>query len=240
MATFVVCHGAWSASWAWKKMRPLLRNAGHDLVVPCYTGLGERHHAAHPAITLDTHVSDVLGTLEMEDLLDVVLIGHSYGGMVATGVAAGARERISHLVYLDAFVPRDGQSLFDLQGPEHRARVEALALQDGDGWRVPPQPPPPDTSPADLAWMLPRRFPQPLATFATRLRSSRPAYDGPRTYIFCTKTGPADSFRPFADRARTEPGWAYLEIDASHNPHITAPGQLLVLLEGIAGGVQAQ
>jgi pimeloyl-ACP methyl ester carboxylesterase len=236
MATFVVCHGAWSASWAWKKMRPLMRARGHDLVVPCYTGLGERQHASHAGITLDTHTGDVLGTLEMEDLSNVVLVGHSYGGMVATAVADRARGRISQLVYLDAFVPRDGESLFDLQGSEHRARVVAIAVRDGDGWRVPPQLPPPDTPAEDLAWMGPRRFPQPLATFTSKLHLTHGEFDGPRTYVFCTRAGPADSFRQFAVRARGEPGWTYRELDASHNPHITVPDELMALLNEAAGG----
>lgn len=127
MAVFVVAHGAWSAAWAWKKMRPLLRAAGHELWTPTYTGLGERAHLASPAIDLDTHIADVIGVLEMEDLHDVVLIAHSYGGMVATGVADRARERIAQLVYLDAFVPQGGQSLFDLQSAETRAHARARA-----------------------------------------------------------------------------------------------------------------
>src|SRR5436189_6336429 len=86
MAAFVVAHGAWSSAWAWRKMRPLMRAAGHELWTPSYTGLGERAHLASPAVGLDTHIQDVVGALEMEDLRDVVLIGHSYGGMVATGV----------------------------------------------------------------------------------------------------------------------------------------------------------
>ena len=118
MATFVVAHGAWSAGWAWKKMRPRLRERGHELWTPTYTGLGERAHLATPDITLDTHIQDVCGLLVMEDLRDVILVGHSYGGMVATGVADRETARIARLVYLDAFVPRDGQSVLDLQPPE--------------------------------------------------------------------------------------------------------------------------
>src|ERR1700724_4250982 len=114
LATILVAHGAWSAAWAWKKMRPLLRAAGHELLTPTYTGLGERAHLANPAIDLETHIRDVLGVLEFEDLRDVVLLGHSYGGMVATGVADRARDRVAKLIYLDAFVPQDGQSMLDL------------------------------------------------------------------------------------------------------------------------------
>ena len=157
MAVFVVAHGAWSAAWAWKKMRPLLRAAGHELWTPTYTGLGERAHLASPAIDLDTHIADVIGMLEMEDLRDVVLIAHSYGGMVATGVADRVPERIAQLVYLDAFVPRDGQSLFDLQPAEARTRMRELARTDGEGWRLPPTQMPADTPDADIAWASGRR-----------------------------------------------------------------------------------
>src|ERR1700730_1875976 len=120
VATILVAHGAWSAAWAWKKMRPLLRAAGHELLTPTYTGLGELSHLANPSIDLETHIRDVLGVLEFEDLHDVVLLGHSYGGMVATGVADRARDRVAKLIYLDAFVPQDGQSMLDLHPPEAR------------------------------------------------------------------------------------------------------------------------
>ncbi len=235
MATFVIAHGAWSAAWAWKKMRPLMAAAGHALLTPTYTGLGERRHLASRDVTLETHISDIVGAIEMEDLSEVTLVGHSYGGMVATGVADRMPDRIAKLVYLDAFVPRNGQCLFDLQPPEHRARAEAMAREQGKGWQVPPNPPPPDTSEADLAWIMPRRFPQPLATFSTRLHLKHGEPAMPRSYIFCTRTGPADSFRQFSQRARSEPGWQHFELDASHNPHITVPHDLMAVLDRIAG-----
>ena len=112
--TFLVCHGAWSGGWAWKKMHPLMQAAGHRLVTPSYTGLGERAHLANPSIDLESHIEDVLNVIKYEDLRDIVLLGHSYGGMVATGVADRISDRVAQLIYLDAFVPRDGQSLFDL------------------------------------------------------------------------------------------------------------------------------
>ena len=112
MAVFVVAHGAWSAAWAWKKMRPLLRAAGHELWTPTYTGLGERAHLASPTVDLDTHIADVIGMLEMEDLRDVVLIAHSYGGMVATGVAERAREVAAEV----AFVASSWRSHFEAAG----------------------------------------------------------------------------------------------------------------------------
>jgi pimeloyl-ACP methyl ester carboxylesterase len=235
MATFVVAHGAWSAGWAWKKMRPRLRERGHDLYTPTYTGLGERVHLASPSIDLDTHIQDVCGVLTMDDLRDVVLIGHSYGGMVATGVADRETRRIAQLVYLDAFVPHDGQSVFDLHSPDVRDRMLHAAEVDGEEWLVPPNPPPPDTPAADLAWMAPRRVPHPLSTFQQPIRLSGAVDRLLRTYIYCLRPGPGDTFRQFAQRARTDANWQYREIDSSHNPHITAPDELATILDEIVG-----
>src|SRR5437660_801825 len=110
MATFVLVHGAWHGGWCWRKLMPLLRSAGHAVWTPTLTGLGERAHLGNPDVGLSTHVQDVVNVLEYEDLSNVVLVGHSYGGMVITGVAHQMPGRLAHLVYLDAFVPKDGQS----------------------------------------------------------------------------------------------------------------------------------
>src|SRR6185312_289139 len=115
---FVLVHGAWHGGWCWKRVSPLLRALGHEVFTPTLTGLGERQHLMSPEVGLDTHIKDVLGVLEYEDLHDVILVGHSYAGMVIAGVAEKAAERIAHLVYLDAFVPADGKSLADYQPPE--------------------------------------------------------------------------------------------------------------------------
>ena len=228
-ATFLVCHGAWSAGWAWKKMHPLMQAAGHRLVTPTFTGLGERAHLANPSIDLETHIEDILNVIKYEDLHEVVLIGHSYGGMVASGVADRARERIARLIYLDAFVPRDGQSLFDFMEPD-RSRMRALA-KAGYGYRGPPNPTPPDTSPADVEWLTERRADMPIKCFETRLKLHHGELTLPRSYIYATRIAPADAFGQFAARAKQEPGWRYHEIDASHSPHVTAPDTLMVLLE---------
>jgi pimeloyl-ACP methyl ester carboxylesterase len=228
MTTFVVAHGAWSAGWAWKKMHPLMAARGHRFVTPTYTGLGERGHLAHRDLDLDSHIADVLGVLVMEELRDVTLIGHSYGGMVATGVADRARERIARLIYLDAFAPQHGDSLFKLGGPEHEKIMRGRAA---DGWKVSPNPMPPDTPPADRAWAEPRRLPQPIKTFEQALKLGAPL-TLPRHYIYATRPGPGDIFRQFLERAQRE-GWGHSEIDASHNPHITCPEVLMALLERI-------
>ena len=231
MATIVVAHGAWSSAWAWQKMRPLLRAAGHDIFTPSYTGLGERAHLASPGIDLDTHIADVLGVLRCEDLRDVVLIGHSYGGMVATGVADRAEGRVAHLIYLDAFAPKDGESLFRLVGPETEAKMREGAAATGEGWKVPANPMPPDT-PADyVAWAASRRLPQPIKCFEQSLAlSERPLPK--RGYIYCKRARPDDVFRQFGDRAKAE-GWSYAEMDASHNPHITCPEDLRDVVVGM-------
>ncbi|HWV53528.1 alpha/beta hydrolase [Pseudorhodoplanes sp.] len=231
MATIVVSHGAWSSAWAWQKMRPLLRAAGHDIFTPSYTGLGERAHLATPDIDLETHIADILGVLQFEDLRDVVLIGHSYGGMVATGVADRADGRVARLIYLDAFAPKDGQSLFQLVGVETEAKMRQGAAESGDGWKVPSMPMPPDTPPDYAAWAAPRRLQQPIKCFEQTLTlSGRPLPR--RSYIYCKRIPPHDIFGQFAARAKTE-GWGYAEMDASHNPHITCPEDLRDVLQEI-------
>ena len=209
-------------------MRPLMRAAGHEFWTPTYTGVGERSHLAHDAIELDTHIQDIVHVLEFEDLRDVVLVGHSYGGMVATGVADRVGDRLAQLIYLDAFVPEHGKALLDYVG-EHGRKMRQAA---DDGWRVPPNPMPPDTAPVDVEWAGPRRKPQPIKTIATPIRLTGKA-PPPRTYIYCKRAAPGDPFRQFAERAQRE-GWGYYELDASHNPHITMPEELAALFSKIA------
>jgi len=235
MASIVLAHGAWSAAWAWKKMRPLLRQAGHEFFSPTYTGLGERAHLAGPEIDLDTHIADVSAVLDIEDLRDVTLLGHSYGGMVATGVADRMGDRIARVVYIDAFAPKAGQSLFDLVGPKAEGNMRAGAAKSGDGWKLPINPMPPDTAPEDVAWASPRRRPQPIKTFEQKIKLASPDAP-PRHYIYAQRNGPGDPFRQFGDRAKTESGWKYYEMDASHNPHITCPNELMALLTRIMAG----
>ena len=215
-------------------MRPLLESRGHVLLTPTYTGLGERSHLAHRDINLETHIADILGVLRFEDLMHVTLIGHSYGGRVATGVADRAPERISRVVYVDAYVPRDGQSLFDLQTSEGRERIRAEARAQGEGWRIPPPPMSPDTPQDDVSWASSRRVMQPLMTFEQRLRLTGAVETLPRTYVYCKRARAGDVFRQFLDRARREEGWRVFEIDASHSPNITAPEELTDILEQAA------
>ncbi|RDV01098.1 alpha/beta fold hydrolase [Undibacter mobilis] len=229
----VVAHGAWSSAWAWKKMYPLLEPRGIHLVIPTLTGLGQRSHLAHPGIDLETHIADVLACLFYNDLRDVCLIGHSYGGMVATGVADRARDRIGKLIYVDAFVPRNGESAFDVMPESTRQQRQSAAAGGPDSWRIPPGPMPADTTPEDQVWCAPRRVPQPLKTFEQKLKFQNGDLTLPRHYIYCTRHTPEDRFRPFYERAKVEAGWQPYEIDASHNPHITAPQAFADLLSRI-------
>jgi pimeloyl-ACP methyl ester carboxylesterase len=213
-------------------MHPLMQAAGHRLVTPTYTGLGERAHLANESIDLNSHIEDMLNVIKYEDLRDIVLIGHSYGGMVATGVADRARDKVRQLIYIDAFVPGDGQSLLDLYEVD-RPRMQELR-NSGDGWRVPPNPTPPDTSPADVEWLSTRRVDMPIKCFEAKLKLQGGPLTLPRSYIYATRITPADTFGPFARQARSDPAWNYHEIDASHSPNVTAPEALMGLLQKIA------
>jgi pimeloyl-ACP methyl ester carboxylesterase len=230
--TVLVCHGAWSGGWSWKKMIPLMREAGYRLIVPTYTGLGERAHLANPSIDLETHIQDILSVIKYEGLHNVVLLGHSYGGMVATGVADRVPDRINQTIYLDAFVPNDGQCLLDFLSVAERQRMDGL-VKSGDGWRVPPNPSAPDTPPEDLDWLTERRMPMPLKCFQMGVRLQNGETKPPRSYIYAKRITPADTFGQFAARVKGASGWRYFEIDASHAPNITAPAALMKVLQEI-------
>jgi pimeloyl-ACP methyl ester carboxylesterase len=236
MATFVIVHGAWSGAHAWRWVRPLLRAAGHEVVTPSLTGLGERAHLATPDTDLDAHIADVVAVLHYEDLSDVVLVGHSYGGMVITGVADRTPERIGRLVYLDADVPREGESMLDLVPADERAGYEESARTRGDGWRVPaplPDPLPPGLPP-EVAWAVARMVLHPLATMTQPLHLEHGETDLPRTFVLCTEGKEDEVEPPYVARVRTDPSWRLVELAATHTAHVAAPEQLSSTLLEIA------
>jgi pimeloyl-ACP methyl ester carboxylesterase len=201
------------------------------------TGLGERAHLLDvlgPRVDLETHVADIVGLLEYEDLRDAVLVGHSYAGMVVAGGADRAAERVSQLIYLDAFVPADGQSLFDLLAPERRAHFQEQARDDGGGWRVPPPSPAAlgITDQAQARWVAARLTVQPLRTFEQpiALAGAPPATRLPRTYVHCTDSPVASSFAPFAARLRGAAGWRYHELATAHAAMVTQPAAVAEVL----------
>lgn len=231
MASFVLVHGAWVGGWIWGRVRPLLAAEGHAVFTPTLTGLGERAHLATPDTSLDTHIADILGVLEYEDLHKVVLVGSSYGGMVISGVAERATNRLAHLVYLDAFVPDDGKCVADYVGPETMAQLQQSA-QAGNGWAVPMIFPLPSlglTAETDLRWVNHRFTPQPLKTFATPVRLQSPeAAALPRSFIHCTRPAFAPML-PFAATARAA-RYAFHEMPTGHAAAVTAPKELAAIL----------
>jgi pimeloyl-ACP methyl ester carboxylesterase len=238
MATFVIVHGAWGGGWSWNRIvAPRLRGAGHEVHIATLTGLGERSHLASPEVDLDTHVQDVVNLLFYEDLRDVVLVGHSYGGMVITGVADRAPERVRQLVYLDAAVPGDGQALVDLGDPNRRRELTERAEREGDGWRIPVGPVPADQPPEITAWATPRRQQQPLKTFTQPLRLTRGETTLPRAFAWCAHGKEPGS--PAAERAarlKDDPRWRFFELQTGHNLHYSAPDETVALLRELAEG----
>jgi pimeloyl-ACP methyl ester carboxylesterase len=230
MATFVLVHGAWHGGWCWRKVVARLRAGGQAVYAPTLTGLGERAHLAGPTVGLDTHVQDVLGLLACEDLRAVVLVGHSYGGLIVEGVAEQAPERLAHLVYLDALVADDGQSALDLLAPPARDAIEPL-VRGGESFPLPDVEATLDrygvVDPAERGWMAERLVPQPGKTLTDRLRLTGRGRGLPRTFILCTRRSTPSRD---AERARSEPGWRLREIDSGHDAMITAPGKLSELL----------
>ena len=225
MTNYVIVHGGFAGGWAWREVADFLRAAGHTVYTPTLTGLGERAHLAHPGVNLATHIQDIVGVLECEDLQEVILVGHSSGSMVITGVAERCPARLARLVYIDTVIPQNGQSWFDLLGPALAHKLLGLARQKGDGWGVPLIPDPPKFQP------------HPLKTVTDALEINNPkATHIPRAFIHCTQK-PADSplalLWPAIDRAAEnarQQGWWYRTLPTDHSPHRTMPRELAALL----------
>jgi pimeloyl-ACP methyl ester carboxylesterase len=223
---FVLVHGAWHGGWCWRWLAPLLREQGHRVFTPTLTGLGERAHLLAPEIDLTMHVEDVLGVLRYQDLSDVVLVGHSYGGMVVSGVVERAPERVAHAIYLDAFLPNDGESIRDLGTPD----LDEIAAMYGDGWRMPPSGKAVDfgvANPEIAAWIDARLGDQPYGTFTEPIHLTRSKDDDrARSFILASEF----LFPAHADRAR-ERGFEVRELmGAGHDAMVTMPQELATML----------
>jgi pimeloyl-ACP methyl ester carboxylesterase len=234
MTTYVLVHGAWSGAHGFRHVRRLLQRQGHDVFTPSLTGIGERVHLVSPEVDLTTHVHDVVNQVLYEDLDGVVLLGFSYGGMVVTGALEHVGPRVRHLVYLDAFLPDDGQSLVDVTGAP-----EPAPMMVGQAWLVPP-PAREFDDPAEAAFSTVRRTPHPLACFTEPVRLARPLEDFPfsRTYIRATGDEPdgdgGQAFSVAAERARTSAAWQYHEIATSHMVPNNRPEELVTILAALA------
>lgn len=231
MATFVLIHGAWEAGWVWKETASHLRAAGHEVFTPSLTGLGERSHLLGPTVDLETHIADVFGVLRWERLENVTLVGHSYGGSVATGVADRAHERIGSIIYLDAFMPKDGQALHDLIPPERAAGMRSIAEEQGEGWYLPITAAPLQhvTEPKEAALLKDLCGAQPLATMTQKLNLSGNYLKIPKkTFVLATGYAPS-VFTRFADEARAL-GWPVEELATHHFTMLSMPRETAEIL----------
>jgi pimeloyl-ACP methyl ester carboxylesterase len=221
--TYVIVHGAWGGGWDWRAVDSLLTLRGHRVLRVTLTGLGERVHLASPSIGLDTHIDDVVNTILWEDFHDVVLVGHSYGGMVITGVADRIPNRIRRLVYIDAFLPDSGETALGLVDT---IRGSLLRTSRRNGFSVPDWV-------SDTA-SIPRDVPQPLRTFTDTLRLVNAAARAlPATYILTVEpTMTPDPFQRFADRAASR-GWPVYRLEANHTPERSARQPLVALLAAV-------
>jgi pimeloyl-ACP methyl ester carboxylesterase len=232
MATFVLVHGSNGGSWVWKKLRPLLRAEGYEVYTPTLTGMSDRSHLLKCGVNLTTHVTDVVSLLFYEDLSDVVLVGNSYAGMVITGVAAKAAERLKLLVYLDAYIPDDNQSEFNLLPTQMSAARAADAAAHGGG--IPPPPPVifGVNDPVLADWITARTTLQPLATYTEPVvAGNAKTLAIPHVFIRCTNypAGTPRLFETSAQKARAE-GWPVHDLAAGHLAMLTAPRELAALL----------
>jgi pimeloyl-ACP methyl ester carboxylesterase len=241
MSTFLLVHGAWHSGECWERVVPLLTAAGHSVFAPSLTGYGDKVHLLGPEVGLDTHVDDITGLIAENNLDDVVLVGHSYAGLVISSAANQVPDRVAHLVYLDAMVPEDGESAVDVQ-PVTRQLIE-LAEASESGWRVPPLPeqPPPFglfgvTDPADVAWLRGILSDQPVRCLQQPARLDNPAVNAiPRTHIHCTGAKPAGITRrpvpPIQPNGTPAQVW---ELPTGHDCMITMPSELSELLLKLA------
>ena len=231
MATFVLVHGAWHGGWCWKRVAALLRQAGHEVFTPTLTGLGERAHLMHEGIDLNRHIQDILAVLQWEELSDVVLCGHSYGGMVVTGIADKVPERIRSLIYLDAFVPADGQCQFDLMPIEMVARFRDEAKTRGAGFRIAPPPAVRfGVNPQDRAWVDRQCVDHSLKCFEQKLSLTGGWTKVAKcTFVYADGWG-SSSFTPFYKLFQRDPAWRTGSVPSGHDVMIDMPQELTAIL----------
>lgn len=225
-------HGAWHGGWCWRRVGDRLQQAGHRVFAPTLTGVGERRHLLSAAVDLETHIQDILGVLEAEELENVILVGHSYAGLVISGVAARAKRRIRQLVYQDALLAEDGQSWADAFAPDiAEARRKGATVTDGVKTLPPPDPGIYGfADPADTEWVRRRMTPHPYAAFEQKSRLNGPLGSGlPRLYIDCT-TPPIAALATIKDRYRGRADWPFVEMRTGHDAMLSAPEEFARLL----------
>jgi pimeloyl-ACP methyl ester carboxylesterase len=222
--TVVLVHGAWGGGWDWKGVERELRSRGYDVYRATLTGQGERHHLISPEVGLETHISDVANLIVWEQLDRVVLVGHSYGGMVITGVTERIPDRIGRLVYLDAMLPFDGECVMGMMGGQGEGCGDVESVRGQSDGVVPPSWLEPGTLP-------PHDVPHPARTLVDPLHlQGDPGHGRPASYILTRdEPGEPDGFDWAAERAG-ELGWPVMEMIADHNPQRTKPAELVDLI----------
>ena len=232
-ATFVLVHGAWHGGWCWRDVSDRLTAAGCRVFTPTFTGLGQSRHLLSSTITLETFANDLTNLLEMEDLTDVVLVGHSFAGPVISMAADRMRQRIRRLVYLDSLIIESGQSPFSVLPAEVVAARRKLVSEQGLGIAI-PNPPvsafgvPEDHPRAD--WVRRRLTPHPIGAYESPIRLTGPVGNSlPRTYVHCTQPSyaPLEASRQWV---RKQQGWAWLDLPTGHDVMVLAPEALTQLL----------
>ena len=228
LTDFVLVHGAWHGAWCWRRVLPALWKQGHRVFTVSLTGVGERAHLLSPAITLDTHIEDVVSVLVAEELENCVLVGHSYAGTVITGAAARQPQRIGKLVYLDAVVPRPGEAWST--GHPETIQKERRQLIAERGMLPPPDPAIFGLTGADRDWVARRLTPQPGGVYDAPVVFDEVAWRAmPRTFIDCHDPA-LPSMAGMRDRVRAQPGWNVVEMATGHDAMISAPEQLVAVL----------
>ncbi|GAA1642146.1 alpha/beta fold hydrolase [Actinoplanes couchii] len=239
MSTYVLVHGAWNSGEAWSRVVPLLTAAGHRVLAPSLTGHGDTAHLLGPDVDLDTHVADVVNLIVDADLTEVILVGHSYAGMVVTSVLNEIPDRIGHLVYLDAMIPEHGESALDVI-PMTQFLIDQAAGTNNP-WRIPPLPEMPlpaglfgVTDPADQAWLRTMLSDEAVRCFQQPARLDNPDSTRiARTHIECTVGAPPNR-RPVPPVQPDGTPAQVWELPTGHDCMITMPTELAALLLKLA------
>lgn len=232
---YVLAHGSWHGGWCWRPVADRLRAAGHRVFTPSYTGMGDRVHLISKSITIDTFIEDLVNVIESEELEDVILVGHSFGGVPITGVADRIPERLAHLVYFDSILLENGQDSFSNYPKEEAEARIAAAAEQTDGLAVPvPSPLPPvwgiEQGTPEYDWAVRQLTPHPLGSYTSPLTLNNPIGNGlPATYIHCTEPS-HPVLESSRELAKTQKGWNWVEIEAPHEAHITHPDLLTGVL----------
>ena len=231
-ATFVLVHGAWHGGWCWRRVEDLLRAQGHRVFSPTLTGLADRSHLAGIGVDLATHVDDVAGLLRWEGLTDVILCGHSYGGMVISGVAEKAPPgAIGSIVFLDAFVPADGRSLLDYTTSAGREGGPMVEEGEATGLVTPIPAEVFAVNAVDRAWVDNLCTRQPFATLTQGLKlTGARERIAKKAYVLATGWD-NPSFSGFAAKLRDDPDWRYYEVSCGHDVMLDAPERLAEILQ---------